>query len=489
MLVPFPKRRTIAQLSNPIQFVEPFTFVFRELDAILFLLQKLFDTVFVLHPDTILTYIDKDNGAPIQAYEELRELNFSFVGSNHQLMVNVNELNSRINKRRVYVTISDIPDMNGNLMASPATVAIFVDRNPLRWSRRQLTLANLESGEEHTFNMSIANNSGANHTYTIENLPKWMTVDTPSDVIDPKEESELLFTISKDVNVGTYDNIIYLTDENGLYEPLTLNITITGEKPNWMVSDDMKQYSMSVVGRVQIKDEVVTDARDMVGVFDNTGRCMGVANVKYDAVSAEALVYLNVYDSTITTRPLEFRLWHYDTGKTMVLTPSQTITFNPNTIVGTAKSPVVLKAGDDYIQQLDLVKGWNWIAFDVYSNDFRNGKEMLNRWSWTEGDHLLAMNGAEILGVAKVSSHLSPLFHQHRRQPAYPAVLRHRARRRHHCHYGRRPHLQGRCHRRFACRAHRHQLRTGRPSATRWLVLAAGCQAAGQAPAARCLYP
>jgi hypothetical protein len=237
--------------------VKPFAFVFRKLDAILFLLQKLFDTVFVLHPDTILTYIDKDNGAPIQAYEELRELNFSFVGSNHQLLVNVNELNSRINKRRVYVTISDIPDMNGNLMASPATLAIFVDRNPLRWSRRQLTLANLESGEEHTFNMSIANNSGANHTYTIENLPKWMTVDTPSDVIGPKEESELLFTISKDVNVGTYDNIIYLTDENGLYEPLTLNITITGEKPDWMVSDDMKQYSMSVVGRVQIKDEVV----------------------------------------------------------------------------------------------------------------------------------------------------------------------------------------------------------------------------------------
>ena len=355
------------------------------------------DTVFVLHPDTILTYIDKDNGAPIQAYEELRELNFSFVGSNHQLMVNVNELNSRINKRRVYVTISDIPDMNGNLMASPATLAIFVDRNPLRWSRRQLTLANLESGEEHTFNMSIANNSGANHTYTIENLPKWMTVDTPSDVIGPKEESELLFTISKDVNVGTYDNIIYLTDENGLYEPLTLNITITGEKPNWMVSDDMKQYSMSVVGRVQIKDEVVTDTRDMVGVFDNTGRCMGVANVKYDAVSAEALVYLNVYDSTITTRPLEFRLWHYDTGKTMVLTPSQTITFNPNTIVGTAKSPVVLKAGDDYIQQLDLVKGWNWIAFDVYSNDFRNGKEMLNRWSWTEGDMITDDNNDLVL--------------------------------------------------------------------------------------------
>ena len=355
------------------------------------------DTVFVVSADDILTYIDKNNGAPIQAFEELRELNFSFVGSGHQLMVNVDEMNSRINKRSVYVTVSDIPDMNGNMMASPATLALFVDRNPLRWNRRQLTLADLQAGEEHHFSLNVINNSGANHTYTIENLPKWMTVDTPTNMIGPKEESELNFTVSKDVNVGTYDNIIYLMDENGLYEPLTMNITIEGNKPEWTVADDMKQYSMNIVGRVQIKNEIVTDSRDMVGVFDNTGRCMGVGNVNYDATSAESLVYLTVYDSQMTTHPIEFRLWHFDTGKTMMLTPSEAVTFNPNTIVGSAKSPIVLKADDQYIQQLPLVTGWNWIAFNVYSNDFRNGKEMLKRWNWTEGDMIADDNNNLVL--------------------------------------------------------------------------------------------
>jgi hypothetical protein len=355
------------------------------------------DTVFVVDADQILTYIDQDNGAPIQAFEELRELNFSFVGSAHQLMVNVDELNSRINKRRIYVTVSDVPDMNGNIMASPATVALFVDRNPLRWSRRQLTIDKLAAGQEHQFTVNIVNNSGANHTYTIEDLPKWLTVNTQTDVIGPKEEVELTFTINKDVNVGSYDHIIYLVDEDGLYEPLPLDIQIEGVQPGWKVSDNMKQFSMNIVGRIQIKDEIVTDSRDIVGIFDASGRCMGVNNVDFNATTAESLVYLTAYDSTMTQQPLEFRLWHYETGKIMILTPSEPINFSPNTMVGTAKNPVVLSAGDQYIQQLGLVKGWNWIAFNVYNNDFRKGKDLLNRWQWSDGDMIVDDNNNLVL--------------------------------------------------------------------------------------------
>ena len=59
--------------------------------------------------------------------------------------------------------------------------------------------------------------------------------------IEPKSEQWLRFTINKDTNVGTYDHIIYLTDENGLSEPLMLNITVEGTPPGWEVAADMKQ--------------------------------------------------------------------------------------------------------------------------------------------------------------------------------------------------------------------------------------------------------
>ena len=348
------------------------------------------DTVFVLSPDVIMTYIDQANGAPVQPYEELRELKFSYVGSNHQLMMTVDELDSRINKRHVYVTVCDIPDKNGNVMASPNTISLFVDRNPLRWSRRTLECKGVPSGIEATFSVNIINNSGVNHVYTINNLPRWLSVNVPTDMIAAKEEREITFSISKDVNVGEYDDIIYLTDEDGLAEPLSVYIEVEGEEPQWQPNIDRSQYSMNIVARIQIKDDIVTDSRDLVGVFDYEGHCLGSIHVDYDVTTDEGMAYLTVYEEEVDNEhPLTFKLWHYRTGKAMMLTPSEKIYFKPNSTIGTTKNPILLRAEDEYIQQIDLVKGWNWVSFNVYSNNFRAGKEMLNRYRWMDGDMIV----------------------------------------------------------------------------------------------------
>ena len=237
----------------------------------------------------VINHIDKNLGAPMQAYQELRNLNFSFVGRDNQLLVNIDERDARINKRQVFVTIYDIPDLNGNYMASPATTEAFVDRSPLRWEQKTYknTIGSL-SYSDMSFDINIYNDSGAPHTFTIENMPKWLTVNTLQDVVDAKSQQTLTFTINKDTNVGTYDDIIYLTDEDGLSEPLMLNITVEGDLPKWYVDPDIKQFSMSIVGRVQIGEDIVTDSRDIVGVFDATGRCMGCSNVNFETASAES---------------------------------------------------------------------------------------------------------------------------------------------------------------------------------------------------------
>ena len=347
------------------------------------------DSVFVDPISVITGLVDENTGAPVQAYEELRNLNFSYVGRDNQILVNIDELDKRINKRTVYVTTSDIPDLNGNFMASPATVSVFVDRNPLRWESKvhKATISGTNVSDAQ-FQVNISNNSGASHTYTVEHLPKWLSVDVPTDVIDAKEEKTLTFTIGKDANVGTYDDIIYLTDENDLSEPLALNITVEGMEPGWYVDDAMKQFSMNIVARVQIGDDIVTDSRDIVGVFDNMGRCMGVGNINYEASSAESLTYLSVYDSTTVAKPVNFRLWHYNTGKTMALTPATPVVFKPETFVGTTKEPLVLTANDQYIQSIDLYPGWNWISLNVINNDYRDVKKLLSLFKWQEGDML-----------------------------------------------------------------------------------------------------
>ena len=348
------------------------------------------DSIFVEPVAEILAHIDQDLGAPVQFSQELRNLNFSFVGRDNELLVNIDEKDSRVNKRNLFVTVTDIPDLNGNYMASPATMEFFVDRNPLRWESKSMRLDfEVFKGEmDDQFEVKITNTSGANHTYTIENLPRWMTVDRQTDVIGPKEEFILQFNVSKDLNVGTYDEMIYLTDENMLSEPLALTIRKEGYEPEWEVADSIKHYSMNLVGQVKIGNAVVTDANDKVAAFDAMGRCMGVANVSYNAATAKSQLFMTLFNNqpNIANIELTFKLWHHQTGQVLLLETDRKVKFNHSSIVGSVDDPVVMTAGSQYYQELELVPGWNWISLNVDNKDYRNVVSLLNQYSWQDGD-------------------------------------------------------------------------------------------------------
>ena len=203
-------------------------------------------------------------------------------------------------------------------------------------------------------------------------------------------EVYIQFCAAKDLNYGVYDENIYLTDENGLTETLALVINKEGEKPdNWDVSNDMKRYSMNVVGRVRIKDAIVTDPEDVVAAFDKAGRCMGVANISYNSDTGKSLLFLTVFDSTITSKPLYFKLWHHQTSKVMMLETSKDIEFIPGNVEGSVNDPIMMTAGNLYIQTLKLNPAWNWISFNVYNDNFRNINSLLADYQWKNGDVLV----------------------------------------------------------------------------------------------------
>ncbi len=347
------------------------------------------DSVFVDSVDKILSLIDRNIGAPVQAYEKLRNLKFSYVGRNNQLLVNIDEQDSRINKQNVYVTLYDIPDKNGNFMASPTTESFYVNRNPLTWmTLGKHRVVTIRHGMSLTLVGIIENNGGKAHTYTIENVPRWITVDKTSDIVQPQTTDEIDFTISPDLEVGTYDQMIYLVDEDGMSDAYYLELTVEGEAPDWTVAPEMKRYSMNIVAQVFVNNDLVTDSRDIVGAFDGTGRCMGVNNIEYDPATGRSMLFMTVYDSTTVANQLTFRLWHYATGKTMKLTPTQFINFGDQAIVGTVDKPVGLYSEEEYLQKLDLARGWNWVSFNVYNQAFASVESILSRFPWQEGDIL-----------------------------------------------------------------------------------------------------
>ena len=345
------------------------------------------DSVFAMPVDSIMARIDQHVGAPLQAAEHLRVLNFSYIGRTNQLEVNIDEDNARINKRNIYVTVSEIPDKNGNFMASAATEYFYVDRNPLKWAKRHV-IQTLGAGMEESVEMDIVNKSGKAHTFTIDNLPRWLTVNKVSDEISPMDEEHVIFTVSKDLNVGTYDQIIYVTDEDGMSEPLFLELTIEGEAPQWTIDPERRRYSMNIVAQVYLNNILVTDKRDKVAAFDADGNCVGVNNIDYDAATGRSMLYLTAYDSTAVGDLLFFRLWHYTTGKTMQISASPAVTFAKQTIAGTVDDPVLMYADNMYLQTIDLAEGWNWMSFNVYNARLNNLQDIQTMFNWQNGDIL-----------------------------------------------------------------------------------------------------
>ena len=55
-------------------------------------------------------------------------------------------------------------------------------------------------------------------------------------------------------------------------------------------------------------------------------------------------------------------------------------------MVGTAKDPIVFDGKEIFFQNLSLVKGWNWISFNLSNSNLPNVSAMLMNGSWTTSD-------------------------------------------------------------------------------------------------------
>ena len=350
------------------------------------------DYLFQEKADVVMKHFDNKTAAPVVPYEEVKNLKFSFIGKGNQVLVELDEPAARLNRRNIYVTLRDVEDLNGNTMASPQTACYYVNSSSLEWMLNSLDYT-CKYGESEQMDLPFYNYGAEVHTYTIENCPKWLTLDHYTDVIAPLSTGYITATVSKDLNVGTYNEIIYLTDEDGITEPFYLNLTVEGETPDWAesVSGDMLQNSMNIVGLVYLNGELDTDTRDIVGAFDDNNVCHGFANISHSDLTGESALYLTVYDNNSIGGKLNFVLWQYTTGRELLLSTKDTINFVNLAMLG-SDTPVRFSGGDSYVQRFNLRKGWNWVSINVHSEELEKMDTLLYNMQWKDGDMLTDMN-------------------------------------------------------------------------------------------------
>ncbi len=324
--------------------------------------------------------------APIKDNGVLNKLYFNWSFNNDELLINILNRDYEVNKQSIYITVRDVEDLNGNPMASPVTWTAFVDRNALKWSEKNLSVT-LEDGAEDDWRteVRIVNQSGKRHTYTIESLPSWLTTNTTYGAIDPMDEQRVTLTFNAQIPVGEYSDVIYLTDENGLSEPLRIEYNVEALPPYDGIDKAKYPLNMSICGQVKLNETIDADENDIVYALYNSS-CVGMANIDFDYVTNTSKVFLTVYgNESISGKELNFQLWQSSTGKLINLNPSRKISFAHGAVYGCGdEQPVIFTALGSETQNVDLEAGWTWISTNLQVQTPMT--HLQSAQPWNEGD-------------------------------------------------------------------------------------------------------
>ncbi len=342
---------------------------------------------------------NKTSYAPTRNQGTPTKMNFDWSFNNDELLINLNMADREINKQTIYLTVRDVEDLNGNPMASPVSWVAFVDRNSLKWSERTLRVTtDYETSDEFTYLINIVNQSGRRHQYSIESLPDWLTVSEPSGSMNATEEKQIRLTFDANLPVGVYNDQIYLTDEDGLAEPLIVEYTVRANAPYGEVDRNKYPLNMSVCGHVMLSGKTVNG--QLASVYDSDENdivyamykeeCVGMAHISFDAVSNLSQLYLTVYGSdAMNKKAIRFQLWQASTGKVYDLTASRNIQFEHGAVYGCGDgNPVVLTTSGSERQTVNLNAGWNWTSFnlDLRQSTAKIANILTANEPWAEGD-------------------------------------------------------------------------------------------------------
>lgn len=355
---------------------------------------------------------DPDSYAPVRDKDLISPLKFSYASKDNELVINLKTADAEINKQNVFITVYDVEDMAGNTIESPVNMTLFIDRNQLKWEQKYVN-RELWTKQGDEFTVDIHNHGGTELNYTIDDIPNWLIVDNDRGSLAPTDVRPIKFKVKNNLNAGEHSHLVYLTDENGLYEPLLVTVTVKADAPDWYVDKSMFSETMNVVGTVLVKENdgesYETDEDDIVGAFiDNV--CVGVQNIaKTDNVSS---VFMTIYGNDVLPtnkyremlahngkvmdvhgKGVVFRLWRSKTGQISELgikldDDDIEIKFYPDSLYGTPDNPVLMTTMPRSSQILSLDRGWNWVSFNIATDtDQRNFTQAIaNNFQFSDGD-------------------------------------------------------------------------------------------------------
>jgi hypothetical protein len=292
-------------------------------------------------------------------------VNFDYVINNDQMIITPTDPLSMIEKCILEITVKNIEDKNGNVLASPATWTAYINKNQVVWEQDYYDFEK-EVGQSLSFEAVIKNTSGVVQPFTLSNMPSWLNVSPVSGNISPDDQVTVTFTVADGLNIGDYTEDIFLESSSGYNERLTLDLRVFKPAPDWNVDETQFSSSMNIISQVRVRDIFSTDQYDMIAAFAGD-ECRGVAKMEYRENYDDYFAFLVVYGNKQGTA-LEYKFWDASEGKIYTdVTPE--FDFEPNGMHGAMSEPTIFDVGLLENNSIALIDGWKWMSFNLDMTD------------------------------------------------------------------------------------------------------------------------
>ncbi len=335
-----------------------------------------------------------ENTPNIKLARPVQQVDFDFaVNEDEIILTPAPSFAALIEQTTLEISLRTVEDLFENRLASPVSWTAFVDRNQVKWGDSDLTF---EKGlnEELTFAVDITNFGGQEQSYSIDNLPVWLTASDPSGTIPPLTTVTVNFEINPGLNVGHYERDLFLTADLGFNEKLTLSLDVFAEAPDWEVDPADFQFSMNVVGQLRVQGVVSRDRNDRIAAFVND-EIRGVTNLVFVPELDNYLAFLDIYSNATSNETIEFRMWDSSTGREYRdLTPS--LSFETNQVYGSPKSPQIFDTGETFNSRVSFSPGWTWRSFNMEADKLENSNALLEGVSAINGDQVKSQSVVDV---------------------------------------------------------------------------------------------
>ena len=312
-----------------------------------------------------------DQAPTLRVKSTKQNVSFDFVASSNKIVISLTEDADKIEGCMLDINVNNVHDLNGNLFLA-ATWTAFVDQNPLAWKESEMALTQNVT-EEGTITATLMNNGGKYESWTLGGLPAWLTADVEYGSLTPLAEQKVVFTVNPSTAIGNYAVTVYAKGNDGIETPLTLNVKVTGQMPEWAVDPHALEGSMNIIGMVSKTDGTyLSNSDDILAAFIGE-ECRGVAHPVYNQRYGSYYFTMDIYGSgSDIEKEVEFRAYDASTGivyPKVTLRGGSSITYMPALLDGTYNAPKLFDVTNLIEQTTVLKAGWNWLSLYVNAED------------------------------------------------------------------------------------------------------------------------